>query len=204
MTIQEESRWKHMNNIKRAIEILNKGGIIIFPTDTAYGIGCRIDNVDSIKRLFDIRKRSENKAVPVLVSDIDMAKDYLLEIPKDVKEKLMEKYWPGALTIILPCIKNKVPSLVRGEGNNLGIRVPDNKLILEIIKKVGVPILAPSANFSGEKTPFTSGDLDKNLVKLVDMVIDKGESLTNNVSTVIDCSVLPWKVVRKGQININI
>lgn len=191
-------------NISKVVKILNQGGIIIFPTDTAYGIGCRIDRKDSVKRLFDIRKRSENKATPVLVSDIDMARDYLLEIPQDVREKLMHKYWPGALTIILPCIKNKVPFLVRGGGNNLGVRMPNNKIILEIIKKVGVPILAPSANISGEKTPFMLGDLDKNLVRLVDMVLGGGGDLGINVSTVIDCSVIPWNVIRKGNVNINI
>lgn len=193
-----------MNNIKNAVDLLNKGGIIIFPTDTAYGIGCRIDREDSVTRLFDIRKRSENKATPVLVSDINMARDYLLEIPQDVEEKLMKKYWPGALTVVLPCIKNKVGSLIRGGGNNLGVRMPNNKLILEIIKKVGVPVLAPSANISGEKTPFMLGDLDKNLVRLVDMVLEGEGDLGINVSTVIDCSVIPWNVIRKGNVNINI
>lgn len=192
------------SKIDQAVEILNKGGIIIFPTDTAYGIGCRIDRELSVKRLFDIRKRVESKATPVLVSDIDMARDYLLEIPEDVKDKLIKKYWPGALTIILPCIKNKVPFLVRGGGNNLGIRIPNSKLILEIIKKVGVPILASSANFSGEKTPFTLDDLDKNLVKLVDMVIEGDKSSNNTASTVIDCSAVPWKILRKGQVDISI
>src|SRR6267378_4469559 len=105
-----------MNEISEAIEILNKDGIVIFPTDTAFGIGCRIDKEEAIKRLFEIRKRPTNQATPVLCDSIDMVRKYVEEIPDDVQE-LMNKYWPGALTIVLKCQVSKVPELVRGGGS---------------------------------------------------------------------------------------
>lgn len=187
--------------ILEAIKILKAGGIIIFPTDTAFGIGCRIDDEEAIKKLFKIRKRPETQATPVLVSGLEMAKEYLQSISNDIKEKLIDKYWPGALTIILPCQTDKVPSLVRGGGDTLGIRMPNHPASLEIIKNVGVPILGPSANFHGKKTPYTFEDLDPELVKLVDYVV-RGECATKQHSTVIDCSVEPWKILRQGAVKI--
>src|SRR5579862_9197242 len=131
------------DQINKAVEVLNNGGIIIYPTDTAFGIGCRIDKKNAIERLFEIRKRPITQATPVLINSIEMAKEYVTQIPQNVKE-LMEKYWPGALTIVLPCQAEKVHPFVRGNGNNIGIRIPDNQIILSIISKIGIPILGPS------------------------------------------------------------
>lgn len=192
-----------MDKINKAVEVLNNGGIIIFPTDTAFGIGCRIDNENAIKRLFRVRKRPQNQATPVLVSSVDMANKYLIHIPKKVREELIDNYWPGALTIILPCKKEKVPDLVRGGGGNLGVRMPNDKQIQEVIEKVGVPILGPSANFHKEQTPYSISEVNKKLVHQVDFVLE-GNVYIKKTSTVIDCSQNPWKILREGAININI
>ncbi|MFH1186744.1 MAG: L-threonylcarbamoyladenylate synthase [Candidatus Levyibacteriota bacterium] len=189
-------------NLKKAIKILKRGGIVIFPTDTAFGIGCRIDNEKAVKRLFKLRKRSKDKAVPVLVESIEMAKDYLEDIPISVLEKLINPFWPGALTIILKCNKIKVPSLVRGGKNTLGVRMPKNKLILDLIKGVGVPVLGPSANFSHKKTPFRIKEIDKELIKLTDFVL-LDQCNGKKPSTVIDCSKEPWEILRRGAVDIN-
>lgn len=188
-------------NNKKAIEILNQGGIIIFPTDTAFGIGCRIDSEEAIKRLFTIRKRPETQATPVLVANKAMAAEYLVKIPEDVEEKLITPYWPGALTIVLPCHSEKIPELVRGGRDTLGVRMPNHPTALDIINQVGVPLLGPSANFHGEKTPFAFEDLDPELVKLVDFVVS-GECVSKQASTVVDCSVIPWKILRQGAITV--
>lgn len=188
--------------INKAVDVLNSGGIVIFPTDTAYGIGCRIDNEEAIERLFKIRRRPHDKAVPVLVSSVQMAREYVLEIPQEVEENLIKKYWPGALTIVLPAKIEKIPGLVRGGKDTIGIRMPNSEVALSIIKKVGVPILAPSANFHGEKTAFDFQDLDVELIKLVDLVI-KGEMNSQGIaSTVIDCSVVPWNILREGAVGV--
>jgi L-threonylcarbamoyladenylate synthase len=132
-----------------------------------------------------------------------MAQKYLHPIPQEVKDDLINPYWPGALTIVLPCLTRQVPDLVRGGTNNLGVRVPDHPDVLDIIKNVGVPILGPSANFHGEKTPYKFEDLDKELTKQVDFIL-KGECATKQASTVIDCSIKPWSIIRQGATQINI
>ena len=190
-------------DIDKAIEILNQGGIVIFPTDTAFGIGCRIDNENAIKKLFKIRKRPGFMATPVLVGGLEMAKDYVLEIPKDVKEKLIDKFCPGALTIVLQSRIDMVPRLVRGHGTTIGVRMPNNRIILEIIKNVGVPILGPSANFHGENTPYQLKELNSKLIKLVDCVVS-GECELKKPSTVIDCTKIPWEILRQGALKVNI
>src|SRR5665811_319055 len=190
-----------MNNLEKTIKILKKGGIVIFPTDTAFGIGCRIDDKKAVERLFKLRKRADNKPVPVLVDSVEMAKSFLKKIPENVLEKLIKPFWPGALTIILKCEKTKIPSLVRGGGDTLGVRMPDKKQTLALIKGVGVPILGPSANFSNGKTPFKIEEIDKKLISLVDYVLS-GDTKRVKTSTVIDCSKNSWEVLRKGEIEI--
>lgn len=191
------------DSINKAVKVLNEGGIVIFPTDTAFGIGCRIDRKDSIQKLFQLRKRPQSQATPVLVDSISMAQMYWKHIPEDVEQKLISKYWPGALTVILECDTQKVPELVRGGTHTLGLRQPNSETILNIISHVGVPILAPSANFHGEKTPYSLDELDEELVNLVDYVVP-GECTLKQASTVIDCTQTPWEILRNGAIKLEL
>lgn len=191
-----------MNSIDKAIDIIKKGGIVIYPTDTAFGIGCRMDDSIAVARLFKIRKRPVSQAAPVLVSSIDMAQKYLLSPLPDNVRHLMDRYWPGALTVIYPCRQYLVPSLVRGNGKNLGCRMPNHETALSLIKGVGVPILGPSANFHGKSTPYEYGSLDPKLVSLVDYVI-YGKCKTYQTSTVLNCSTVPWKILRIGAVKID-
>ena len=188
-------------NISKAVQVLNQGGIIIFPTDTAFGIGCRIDNQEAIERLFKIRKRPQDQAVPVLVSGLKMAKDYAREFSEEVIQKLIKPYWPGALTIVVRCQKNKIHELIRGGTETIGLRMPNNTTILKVIEQVGIPILGPSANFHGENTPFDLKDLNPELVRLVDFVLE-GECTLKKPSTVVDVTQAQWKILRQGALNI--
>lgn len=185
-----------MNYIDQAITIFNQGGIVIFPTDTAFGIGCRIDKPGSIKKLFQLRRRPETQATPVLVSSVDMALSYYKDSTEEVM-KLMKTYWPGALTIVYNSQTEKIPELVRGGTETIGLRMPNHPDVLEIIKNIGVPILGPSANFHGNATPFTVEELDSKLIKLVDFVLP-GECRLKQASTVIDCTLSPAKILRQG------
>lgn len=190
-----------MEVLSKPLNILRSGGIVIFPTDTAFGIGCRIDNEKAVKKLFVLRRRPETQATPVLVDSIEMAEKYLVTPLPDNVRRLMKKYWPGGLTIIYPCKTERVPRLVRGNGQNLGIRMPNNPTVLKLIKGIGVPILGPSANFHGLATPYRYEDIDKNLLKLADYVIE-GKCRLGVVSTVADCSVIPWRIIRHGAVKI--
>jgi len=185
---------------KKAITIARGGGIIIYPTDTAFGIGCRIDKYQSVDRVFKIRRRPLEQAMPVLVSSIDMALAYF-DTETDIVRRLMEKYWPGALTIVAPCKKDLIYSPIRGGGNTIGLRMPNNQTILKIIEDVGVPILGPSANFHGDPTPYSIETLNSELVKLVDYVVP-GVCSVGLASTVVDCSVDPYKILRQGAVKL--
>lgn len=187
-----------MSSLDKAIEVIREGGIIIFPTDTAFGIGCRMDDEKAVEKLFKIKKRPPEQAVPVLFDNLKRVDEYVLPYGSDVK-RLFKKYWPGALTVVLPCKVSKVPKLVRGSGKTLGVRIPDHSVPIRLIKGVNVPILAPSANFHGGKTPYIFKELDKTLTKLVDFVIE-GETGGSLSSTVVDCSKGPWEIIRQGAI----
>src|SRR5579872_3564444 len=121
--------------LQKAIEILKNGGIGIFPTDTVYGIGCRLDNEDSLKKLFKIRNRPQEKAVLAVVDSVEMAEKYV-KISDDVRSKLINKFWPGGLTIVLPCNLEKVPEIARGGGVTLGVRQTSLSVLLKILKEI--------------------------------------------------------------------
>lgn len=187
-------------NLIKAIQVLKDGGIVIFPTDTAFGIGCRIDNHDAVDRLFRLRKRPTTQAMPVLVNSEAMALPYLVS-PSNVVRHLMKTYWPGGLTIIAESYKDRVYSPIRGGTNAVGFRMPNHKEALAIITAVGVPIAGPSANFHSEKTPFRFEDLDKNLIKLADFVLE-GVCYSTTASTVVDCTTDPYIIIRRGAVNL--
>lgn len=186
-----------MKNIQ---SVLDKGGIIVFPTDTAFGIGCRIDRPEAVDRLFKIRKRPLKQAMPVLVSGEHMSLTYY-DSPSDIVRRLMKHYWPGALTIVAPCKEQLIYSPIRGGGENVGLRMPNHPSILEIIKEAGVPVLGPSANFHGDPTPYSMEDLNPELLRLVDYVVP-GECSLKQASTVVDCSVDPYKIIRQGAVRL--
>jgi len=186
--------------IFKVVKILNRGSLVIFPTDTAYGLGCRIDKPAALKKLQKITRRPSNMPSPVLVSSLSMAQKYLQKTTPELKS-LARKFWPGPLTLIYRCKTQKVHPLVRGGKKTLGVRQPNHSLILKIIKKIDVPIIGTSANIHGHQTPFNKKDLNPKLIKKVDLII-YGRCLHNQASTVLDLSKTPWQVLRRGSIKV--
>jgi L-threonylcarbamoyladenylate synthase len=186
--------------ISRAVSVVKEGGIIIYPTDTAFGIGCRIDNRKSVDRLFMIRKRPVTQAMPVLVRSKDMALAYF-DSPSHIVRHFMETYWPGALTIVSKCKKNAIYSPICGGRKSVGLRMPNHETILDIIEGVGVPVLGPSANFHGDITPYSLQELNPELIKHVDYVV-QGECSVGLASTVVDCTVTPYTIIRQGAVTL--
>ena len=122
-----------MDIIQKAINVLNQCGIIIYPTDTAFGIGCRIDDHAAVDRLFKLRRRPATQPMPVLVSSIDMALAYF-DSPSDIVRRLMNEYWPGALTIVANCKKGLIYSPIRAGSTTIGLRMPNHQVPLAIIE----------------------------------------------------------------------
>lgn len=200
----ENNRTIHVSDLlhDRVVDAFNNGGIAIFPTDTAFGIGTRIDCEKSIRRLYDIRRRPTTQAAPVLVTGIEMAKNYWRNPPPEVLS-LARKHWPGGLTIVYAANLETSSPLVRGGGRTIGLRMPDHPTLLKLISRVGVPILAPSANFHKQQTPFRFHELDAKLLRMVDVIMF-GECKTEGVSTVIDTSSKQWKILRYGSVPIKL
>lgn len=185
-------------SLSKAIKIVKDGGIIIYPTDTAFGIGCRIDKEESVRKLFKLRKRPDEKAVPILVSSINMARMYSGLSGESLK--LAKKYWPGGLTVVVKS-EPTVPSIVRGGGETIGVRMPNHNTTLELIRRVGVPIVGCSANFAGGKTPYKISDLDPELIKLCDFVMN-GRCSAKTASTVVSINQNKVTVLREGAVKI--
>ncbi|OGD87106.1 threonylcarbamoyl-AMP synthase [Candidatus Curtissbacteria bacterium RBG_13_35_7] len=174
--------------IETAVEILKKGGVILFPTDTVYGLGCRMDRPTAIQRIKKIKRTTQY--LPILVDNINQV--HKLAFMDNQAIHLANIYWPGGLTIIL---KSK------RENEKIGIRMPNSNVVRQLIDRLGIPIIGTSANFHGAKAVYSDKELDPKLVSLVDYVI-KGECDQKIESTVVDATLIPVKVLREGAVKI--
>lgn len=190
------------NNSTQVIKVFKEGGIVIFPTDTAVGIGCRMDDENAVKKIFNIKNRELNNALLVLVDGVNMAQKYV-QIPDDVRIKLIDKYWPGGLSIFLKTKRGTVPGIVTANSDVLAIRLPDHKDMQQVIHEVGVPIIATSANISGGETPYRIEDVNKKILNQVDYVL-QGSCTYERESTIVDTTVLPWRIIRQGVVKIEL
>ncbi|MDH5769796.1 MAG: L-threonylcarbamoyladenylate synthase [Candidatus Bathyarchaeota archaeon] len=182
-----------------ATKIIKEGGIIIYPTDTVYGIGTNALKPQIILKIFKIKRRPLNEALPIAVSGLNMANE-LAFIPKNARE-LIRRFWPGALTIILRK-KPIVPREATGGGNCVGLRAPNHPVPIAIIKKCDLPLIATSANKHGEPNPVTAGEALRQVGENVDLCLDAGRTEIQRPSTVLDLTKSPPVVLRIGPISV--
>ncbi len=181
--------------IKKIVELYQIGGIIAFPTDTVYGIGCNPFNSDSISRIFELKNRDGGKKFPILgISKNELEK--IVEFNLDA-EKIAEKFWPGQVTLLLP-IRRDVSNKIENNGK-LAVRVPGNECILSILRHCKL-IVGTSANISGEKSILDSNELKKKLPE-VDVLVDGGKIVSSGESTIIDFENGELKMIREGSIS---
>lgn len=202
MEIIKYNKKKQAEIIKKSLEILKKGGIFVFPTETCYGLGADATNKKAIEKLYKYKKRREGKPLSIAVSDAKMAQKYV-EI-NEIAQNLYDNYLPGPITVVSKSL-GKVVKEVESEYGTLGIRIPDQKLVLEIIKKFGKPITATSANPSYLPKPYSIKKLLETIPqksqKLIDLIIDAGELEQRETSTVVDTTMNNLNVIRQGQID---
>ncbi len=184
--------------IELAVGALRNDGIMVYPTDTLYGLGCNALSGKAIKKVYSAKGRDFNKPLSVAFHSLEQAKDYVQFSP--IALKLAKKFLPGPLTIILPK-KHEFPKELNSGMKNVGIRIPDSKIALEIIKEFGYPITATSANISGENDPVTAGDVAKQIGDKVDLIVDGGKCKLSKPSTIIDVTNKKIKIIREGVIN---
>lgn len=175
-------------SIDKAVKILKAGGVIIFPTDTVWGMGVAADNPAAIKKFYEIKRREKGKPTAILAADLGQAERW--GEFDDKARKIAEKFWPGALTLI---VSNR-------KTGNVGLRVPNYPIIQELCQRVG-GILAGSANFAGERAPQRREEISRELGSQVDLVMPPvAEAMGGKPSTVIDTTVKPWRVIRQGTV----
>lgn len=188
--------------LESALKVLKHSGLIIFPTDTCYGAGVLATDSNAVLKLLKYKKRPSGKPISIAVSDKSIADKYA-EI-NDQAKSIYQKFLPGAVTIVSKYIGGLADGLA-SEYGTIGVRIPDNFFVLELLQKLGEPISATSANTAGKKTPYTMDDILSNISKkqvaLIDLAIDAGELPKNPPSTVIDTTKESMQVLRQGHIS---
>ena len=182
--------------IQKAAQIINKGGIVIFPTDTVYGIGCDPYNQKAVLSLYKIKKREKTKPLPV----IGYSKKELEKIAEfnDKAEKIAEMFWPGAITLILK-VKDENIKKSLGLGKKIAVRVPNNQCVLSLLKECKL-LVATSANISGTTSLTDPNDCKRDL-NGYDLLIDGGILSDNGESTIVEIDGNKIKIVRKGSVS---
>ena len=181
--------------IEKIVEVYKKGGIIGFPTDTVYGLGCDPFNSDSISKIFELKNRDGGKKFPILgISKNELEK--IVEFDSDA-EKIAEMFWPGQVTLLLP-IRKEIENKIENNGK-LAVRVPGNECVLSILKHCKL-IVGTSANISGEKSILDSTELKIKLPN-VDVLVDGGKIVSSGESTIIDFVNGELKMIREGSVS---
>jgi L-threonylcarbamoyladenylate synthase len=184
------------NIIREAADIINRGGIVVFPTETVYGIGADAFNDEAVDKIFKAKGRPQDNPLIVHIAEFHELYDLALVVPENA-ELLAEKFWPGPLTMVL--YKKKILSDKITAGlNTAAIRLPVNKIALALIKESKKPIAAPSANISGRPSPTEVSHVIEDLMGKVDMIIDGGSTYIGLESTVVDMTSSVPMILRPG------
>ena len=184
--------------LKYARRILRQGSVVCFPTDTVYGIGAHAFDANGVQALYNIKTRVETKAIPVLIGQIDDIDRVCIDIP-DVYWTLARRFFPGGLTLVLKAHPN-LPTDVTAGGRTVAVRIPDHLTPLSLIAHLGAPLATTSANISGQPAPTTAAEVMEQLGGRVPLILDGGPCRLGVPSTVIDISIEPPVLLRKGSL----
>lgn len=188
--------------INKAVEIIQKGGIVAFPTETVYGLGANALDEKAVKKIFKMKGRPTDNPLILHISDISELEKIRGNVSEEIKkntEKLAKNFWPGPLTLVFP--KNEIiPKEVTAGGDTVAVRIPNNKIALELIKKTGLPLAAPSANLSGKPSPTKAEHVYTDFAEKV-FILDGGDCQVGIESTVLDLTTKTPTILRYGGIS---
>ena len=184
------------NAIAHCVDILKRGGVVAFPTDTVYGLGALAFDPQGIERLYAIKGREHTKAIAVLIAEAAEL-ELITHSPSQVALRLARRFWPGPLTIVLPS-NPKLPEALSPD-NTIGVRVPDHEVARVLLAAAG-PMAVTSANRSGQANTRTAGEVLEQLEERVDLVLDGGQTPGDTPSTVVDITGEKPKVLRPGPV----
>jgi len=178
--------------IEKTFQVIKDGGIVIFPTDTVYGMGCNPYNANAVKKIYKIKSREKTKSLPVLAYSLDIVKE--IARVDTFTEKIMKKYWPGPLTLILELTDEKLKKSLKLD-NKIAVRIPDSKHTLKL-KKCGL-LVGTSANISGNPSSTDPKECLKNIINY-DVFLNGGTITSKGESTIIEIENEEIKIIRKG------
>ncbi len=185
-----------MVRIKR---VLNLGGVMAFPTDTFYGLGATAFNRTAVSRIFKIKQRTRDKPLLTLVASAYQVNTMTREIIP-AAEILMDKLWPGPLTILFSARPELPPQLTANSGK-IGVRQPANEMVQKLLSGIGFPVTATSANISGDKNITTAEEVESILGDQIDLIVDGGSTPGGKESTVLDVTLSPPLLIREGAVS---
>lgn len=182
---------------EKVVSALEAGNVVAIPTDTVYGLVADATNKEAVQKIFELKKRSPEKALGIFVSSIPMLEEYA-QMPPEYYDGL-SKLWPGPLTAILKS-RNILPTILHRSMPNIGVRIPNNVFLLEIIRRVGKPLVQTSANISGESELTTAADIARVFDMQSDLqyIIDAGEPVDTIQSVAVDFTATPPRILRSG------
>lgn len=184
--------------INLAASVLRDGGIVIFPTETVYGIGAAAHSCIGSQEIVDIKMRPASKPLPWLVETEDALDTYGVDVP-EYAHRLAQHFWPGALTLVVKA-SEKVGKDFRDSDGTVALRCPDHEVVRELLAASGGPIITTSANTSGKHAPASFDELEDRIVAAADLTLDGGETRHGMASTVVDCTGPEPVIVRDGAI----
>jgi len=186
-------------HIEKAKKIIDDGGVLIMPTDTAFGVTCDVDNSDAVKRIFEIKGRELDKSFTIHIGELNMIDEWVERIPYNAR-KLINRFWPGDLNIVFETYR-WVPYITKkaGDRNTVAIRLPNHSVPIELSKHLGNAIIGTSANFSGKPAAYSYEKLDPEFVNMTDGIIE-GECGKIMTSTVVGFENDEMDVYREGRI----
>lgn len=188
----------HNDTILRALELLKRGGLVAFPTDTVYGVGALAFDADAVESIYSAKDRPVEKAIPILIGGPEDLDKVTTDIPP-IAARLAARFWPGPVTLVLPKHPN-LPDVVSATPT-VGVRVPDHPIARALLRAAG-PMAVTSANISGESSPKTADEVSRQLNGRIPLILDGGETPGGVPSTVVNCLGTEPVILREGPVTL--
>jgi L-threonylcarbamoyladenylate synthase len=199
MTIIRPAQTGISEALEKASGTVKGGGVIAFPTETFYGLGVKFDNSAAIENLYRLKCRSRNKAMPLIIGEKRML-GLIASSVTESAERLIEKFWPGPLTLLLPA-KANISELLTAKTGKIAVRIPGESFALDLARSLGAPITATSANISGMPPAVNIDDVIRYFGGAIDLIIDCGKTPGGKPSTIVDVSGSKARILRAGAIS---
>ena len=185
--------------LQEALAILRQGGVVAYPTDTVYGLAVDALNADAVARLYAVKKRPQEKAVPLIISGLEQLSQLAAPLSCAAK-RMVTVFWPGPLTLLLPA-HAQAPQYLLSAGRRIGVRWPQVALSQQLAAGLGGAITATSANLAGCPVALSASEVVAQLASTIDLVLDGGVVQSSQVSTILDVSVYPPRLIRAGRLS---